>query len=179
MGNFLEKIDSIRDAYKAGFYEPALALALTIPDICANVEQPTEESVTKRYIDWCNTHIFTGQATDIDVKFTGAALYQLRCHFLHNGDSEIFKNDGRPWTQVDIREFDLMEPKDGSGTGLMFQIMTFKDTDTGEIIYKAKTNLRYIIDIICDCAEEFYDSWPNKSDFDDHVVNLLKYSSKL
>ena len=61
----------------------------------------------------------------------------------------------------------------------MFQIMTFKDTDTGEIIYKAKTNLRYIIDIICDCAEEFYDSWPNKSDFDDHVVNLLKYSSKL
>lgn len=178
MGSFLEKIESIRDAYKAGFYEPALALALTIPDICAKVEHPAEESVTRRYIDWCNAHIFTDHSTDTDVSFAGAALYQLRCHFLHNGDSEIFKNNGRTWTQVAFREFDLMEPKDGSGTELMFKIMTFKDTDTGEITYKAKMNLRYIIDIICDCAEEFYDSWLNKNDFDDHVVNLLKYSSK-
>ena len=175
MSDFLGKIDSVHDAYKARLFEPALALALTLPDICANIEYPTEKSVTKRYIDWCNSHIFAS-SSGADDEFTGAALYQLRCHFLHNGDDEIFKNNGETWTRVRINEFDLMEPKDSCGKELLLKISTMKDTDTGEITYKAKMNLRYIIDLICDSAEEFYDSWTNKSDFDDHVVNLLEYN---
>ena len=106
MGSFLEKVDSVRKALKAGLYEPALALALTLPDICSIIEYPAEKSVTKRYIDWCDCHIFTNQSTDSDIEFTGAALYQLRCHFLHSGDNAIFKNTGTIWTLVKINEFD-------------------------------------------------------------------------
>ena len=177
MGDFLGKINSIHAAYEAGLYEPALALALTLPDICSKVEYPNEEHVTKRYIEWCDAHIFTETPTDPDVAFTGAALYQLRCHFLHNGDNDIFKDTGATWTQVNINEFDLMEPKDGSGIELLHRIETWKDTDTGNITYKAKMNLRFIIDALCDSAEDFYYSWQNKDEFDDHVVKLLKYST--
>ena len=176
MGSFLEKVDSVRKALKAGLYEPALALALTLPDICSIIEYPAEKSVTKRYIDWCDCHIFTNQSTDSDIEFTGAALYQLRCHFLHSGDNAIFKNTGTIWTLVKINEFDLMEPKEGLGTELMSRIETWKDIDTGEVTYIAKMNLRFILDAICDSAEDFYDSWPNKNAFDDHIVNILKYS---
>lgn len=59
----------------------------------------------------------------------------------------------------------------------MLKIETWKDTDTGDITYKAKMNMQYIIDLICNASEEFYDSWQEKDDFDDHVVNILSYSS--
>ena len=62
MGNFLEKIESVRDAFKAGLYEPALALALTLPDICAKIEHQSMSSA-RGYIEWCDAHIFTSQST--------------------------------------------------------------------------------------------------------------------
>ena len=178
MGNFLEKIESVRDAFKAGLYEPALALALTLPDICAKIEHQSMSSA-RGYIEWCDAHIFTSQSTDSDVSFTGAALYQLRCSFLHNGDNTIYKNEGKTWKDVKIQVFELMKPKNEHRNELMLKIETWKDTDTdtGDITYKAKMNMQYIIDLICNASEEFYDSWQEKDDFDDHVVNILSYSS--
>lgn len=174
--DFLDKIESIRTAFKNGLYEPALALALTIPDICGTIEYPGEK-VTKRYIEWCDNNIFTDPPSDPEVSFTGAALYQLRCHFLHNGDNGIFKDQGEKWAQVPINEFCLMEPKEGATSELMLSISTFEDKDTGEKSYKAIMNMRYLINLICDSAEEYYDSRQKKEDFDDHVVHIMKYSS--
>ena len=46
-----EYVREIRSAISNHLYYPALALALTLPDVCGNVEYP-ESSVFDRYTKW-------------------------------------------------------------------------------------------------------------------------------
>lgn len=181
MSQFLEKIDAVRKAYELELYEPALALALTLPDICSAIENPTVTKVTERYIDWSNKHIFYENPTNVDENFAGAALYQLRCHFLHSGDSGLYKNTGDPTTRVYISEFELMKPKKNEeGVGeLLIQASVWMDDQTQERSFSVKMGIRYIIEEICNAAEEFYDSWNDKAAFDDHVVSFTEYSTEI
>ena len=179
MSTFEYKVQSVRKAFNTGLYESALALALTLPDICAIIEYPNITLVGERYIKWSNSHIFIDNPSNVNENFAGAALYQLRCNFLHSGSSDIHKNSGSPTGQVYIKHFSLMKPKvnkEGSGE-LLVQAAVLKDTDTQEEIYAVKMNLRYIIEQICDTAELFYEGWGNKSDFDDHTVEFSDYGA--
>lgn len=45
----LEKVKDVKLALKGGAYQSALALALTLPDICGQIEYPNEKSVGERY----------------------------------------------------------------------------------------------------------------------------------
>ncbi len=181
MDRFENKLKAVRKAYEEGLYEPALALALTLPDICAAIEFPNIEYVGERYIKWSNSHIFSENPSNINENFAGAALYQLRCNFLHSGNSDIYKDTGNPNARVVIKKFDLMLPKENDeGVGeLLLQTMTWKDDQTQEETYTVKMNLRHIVDEICYAASAFYEGWSNKSDFDDHSVCFLEYGSRI
>ena len=48
---FCNKISEIRKALKLELYNCALALALTLPDVCGKVEFPNA-GVSKRYKEW-------------------------------------------------------------------------------------------------------------------------------
>lgn len=75
----------------------ALALALTLPDICGKAEYPKKKS-RERYIDWYQENIGdyekgvsesdTPELADLPY-MSGELLYQLRCSFLHSGDTDI------------------------------------------------------------------------------------------
>ncbi len=177
MSAFENKIEAIRKAYTAGLYEPALALALTLPDICAEIEYPNIDKVGERYIKWSNNHIFQDNPSNEKENFSGAALYQLRCHFLHNGNSDMFKDKGNVDARVNISKFELMLPKEGDSKQreLLIRAMTWKDANAQNEYYTVKMNIRNLIDEICYAASEFYENWLNKGDFEDHSIQLLKY----
>lgn len=181
MSAFENKIQSIREAYKNGLYEPALALALTLPDICGAIKYRSDE-VGYRYIKWSNDHIFLEDPSNKGENFAGAALFQLRCSFLHNGDEQIYKDtfkDKNKYKNVYIKYFELMKPKSGEeGIGeLLSRAEVRRDSVTKEEFYTVKMNIRKIIDEICNAAESFYEGWKNKSDFEDHVVVFQDYNT--
>lgn len=101
----IEKISSIRQALECGCYIPALALALTLPDICGQIEYPGmvdnkgHRLVGKQYEtwfdDWVN-HWYADHTGFIDEGrkanspyFNGKMCYDLRCSLLHSGNSDI------------------------------------------------------------------------------------------
>lgn len=66
----------------AGAQHSALALALTLPDICGSIEYPNEGKVGVRYRNWCDTW---GRMLAV----SGADCYALRCAYLHSGSEEF------------------------------------------------------------------------------------------
>jgi hypothetical protein len=89
-------VRDIHGAVDAGALYSALALALTIPDICGAIEYPTEPVANRRYRawfdDWCGFH---------QSQMTAADCWALRCTYLHlareqfEGDAAAFAALGR------------------------------------------------------------------------------------
>ncbi|PEX91821.1 hypothetical protein [Bacillus cereus] len=71
-------------------YLSALALTLTLPDICGKIAYPEIKGVGKRYAQWYNEYIHKFEnpdgMEDVD-RFDGEAVYKLHCNFLHDGSS--------------------------------------------------------------------------------------------
>ena len=73
----------------------ALTLALTLPDICASLEDPGPHKTRSRYVRWSRTWIephFTsdyGGSLGAVVLITAEDLFRLRCSLIHSGSSEI------------------------------------------------------------------------------------------
>ena len=76
-------------------YISALALALTIPDICRKAEYPDEKSSKKRYMDWYDTYIgvvYKGALTSDSSSLpyvSSEIIYSLRCSLLHQGTPNV------------------------------------------------------------------------------------------
>ena len=93
-----KKTVNIEQSLKSNCHLAALALALTLPDICGKAEYPHEKSSKKRYVDWYQENIWyyeknisTSESSELaDLPYmSGELLYQLRCSFLHSGDTDI------------------------------------------------------------------------------------------
>lgn len=71
----------------------ALSLALTLPDICGKLENPSYSS-TKRYALWFDTYVldnysFTDLYGNLRIFLSGNDAYALRCAYLHGGEGDI------------------------------------------------------------------------------------------
>ena len=71
----------------------ALALALTLPDICGKAEYP-DDSIAARYIRWYNTYVGQYERPSdpygSDMPYTsGELIYNLRNSLLHQGTPNI------------------------------------------------------------------------------------------
>jgi hypothetical protein len=86
-------ISAARSAVSQENWYAALDLALTFPDICGSLEDPTK-GPTARYIAWFNTvmgpkysrKMFGGR---VEQFLSGEDCYALRCAFLHQGTMDI------------------------------------------------------------------------------------------
>jgi hypothetical protein len=116
-------VASVRASLEARFWYPALAMSLTLPDICGWLENPTTSS-KQRYIDWFErfmmkyygltkhdgssqdwfTQTFQRLNISSDPSFkipslftflTGADCYALRCAYLHEGSDDVTKQKAR------------------------------------------------------------------------------------
>lgn len=92
----LARIDEIEKSLENECYIAALALALTLPDICGKAEYPSEKCVRKRYTQWFDRYIDSYKKSqspyDADMPYlSGEVVYSLRNGFLHAGNPNIEK----------------------------------------------------------------------------------------
>lgn len=79
-------ISDIEKALDNGLYFIALQSTLTLPDICASLEDKTYSSLRERYETWFNTNVHTNEYID------GLQAWNFRCKMSHQGIS-AYSND--------------------------------------------------------------------------------------
>jgi hypothetical protein len=86
-------IVAVRAAVSSQNWYSALTLALTFPDICGYLENPSQGS-TARAVAWFNANMAPRYTRTMPGKFmhtflSGEDCYALRCAFLHEGSMDI------------------------------------------------------------------------------------------
>ncbi len=107
-------LDDLEKAVKGKAYFSALALALTLPDICGKIEYHNLDDRGK-YIKWFDEWIYqylkiptskvdAFEKYDELAKFDGEVCYALRCAYLHAGNFEL---NGNGKKNIKIDRFEL------------------------------------------------------------------------
>lgn len=106
-------VDSTRAAVNQSNWYAALAMALTLPDICGRIEEPTAKS-EPRFVSWYDRFLlarYQGHPGGTQHTFlSGSDCYALRCAFLHQGELGI--NDQR--AREALEHFQFTAPRLGS-----------------------------------------------------------------
>ncbi|KJJ69480.1 hypothetical protein [Clostridium sp. FS41] len=99
----IKKIGSIKKAIECECYLPALSLALTLPDICGQIEYPDfvndegDRQGARQYKTWYDNHVrplyYINHEDAPAFQFDGALCYALRCALLHEGNFELKDRD--------------------------------------------------------------------------------------
>lgn len=187
----LEKIKDIKLALVNDSYLSALALSLTLPDICGKIEYPHfkydngKRNVGKQYAtwfdNWVNHYYADPRGWTIDYEkakypiFTGEMCYSLRCAFLHDGNSDIDN-----WGDKEDKDFYyLYEFRLGLGGADQTGVYWENHTKDIKKITKTKTvtiNIDTLSKNICQSAEKYYqENEPNL--FKDHKIKLIDFNS--
>ena len=163
-------IDEINTALEHDCYFAALALALTLPDICGKAEYP-EAGVTKRYIDWYNETVrYTQKCPSIHNQETsmpylsGEVVYNLRNSFLHQGNPNIeVEKIHAEENKVDQFTLRLQEKNQFD---IYADAASVTETFAGnQSLGKEKrytVNVRRLCMILTRCAEGYYNEFPEK-----------------
>lgn len=172
-------VNDIRCSLKNKCYFTALALALTLPDICGMAEYP-DKSVTERYIEWYDKYLgaYMAQGKDnmgvTDPWLSGEVVYNLRNTYLHQGNPGILSDKVKEKAnQLDKFIFFL-------GDGTVLQTVTLNieagTQKTGKITYKVMTvDITYLCDSICDCALWYYENNREKFKFSFNVITQEEF----
>lgn len=197
--NMLNRIKEIRDCLEKGFYEAALALSLTLPDICGIVESPPGTGVGERYRNWIKNHVDSTVLgnpvfsavnvlgfvpNDIET-LTADDIYNLRCSFLHSGDDDIKSDCINEFKLVKPGSMTIKAPIHPIGELLPEELLKRKDEtqevscgyrcetrpENGQIVHKVCLDIKFLCDMLCDFAEKYYKSKPEGA-FDEHKWTL-------
>ena len=159
----LRKIAEIEKALEAELYNCALALALTLPDICGKVEFSNIGN-KKRYKDWFSSYAlpyFTVEVTKLPSKeiveytlLSAEECWALRCAFLHAGNYDV---ECVSLTNVHIHA----HKREGENYIHMTRDAQSADWDVIELCKK-----------LCLAAREYYLSIEDKTRFDLNEVRI-------
>ena len=167
----IDKIRDIEIALKNNSYLSALALSLTIPDICGKIEYPHfkdyrgKRNVGKQYAEWFDNWVNqyfadnTGWTKDYTKSkkpyFTGKMCYSLRCSFLHDGNSDI-----KDWGDLeDANNYYSYEFELAVGGADSFGLSWINQNSNNRKIMKTKilrVNIDKLCESICLAAENYY-----------------------
>ena len=164
---FLDKIYEVREALKQGLYNCALAMALTLPDICGKVEYPDKSSgySKERYTNWfkkyaepmftSDTVVVPDSAVTQHTILTEKECYALRCAVLHAGNYKL-----NP-ALADLKKIKIHVYKGSLDIKEYYIRMDeYVSWDCTELCGK-----------LCSAAEKYYEGIPDKTRFDiDEVV---------
>lgn len=192
----IEKIYAIEHALECKCYLPALALALTLPDICGQIEYPDlkkksgQRLIWKQYITWFNDwvgHWYAGPDGWIEdgkkaknPYFTGKMCYDLRCAFLHSGNADV--DDFGDLEDEENRysyNFELCT-NGGDSFGTVWETPQYGGNKTFKV-KNVRIDMEILCERLCNSAKKYYDSKGNKA-FIDHkitIVDLKKEVEKL
>lgn len=178
-------IDDINKALDNNAYFAALALALTIPDICGKAEYP-DASTGKRYKDWYNEYI--GQYEKCPCEecqknkqpyLSGEIVYSLRNSFLHQGTPNINNNDIKDINNR-IDEFILViEKKDdfdiyADASGITCDYVDDKCVENNR---SYRVNIRRLCMLLTLTAKRYYEE--NKERFNFFNYHIMDWDEEL
>ena len=162
-------IDDINKALDAEAYMSLLALALTLPDICAKAEYGDTLRNKERYIKWFDEYIGKyeicprEEGEECMPYLSGEVVYSLRNNVLHQGTPNIEKEKIKDKTnQIDKfilviekkKPFDIYADMSGVGSDLQ-----------GRSEREYRVNVRRLCLIICEVASHYYKKNLNRFDF--------------
>ncbi|MGY1707353.1 hypothetical protein ACI79C_22560 [Geodermatophilus sp. SYSU D00697] len=107
-------VQAVRAAVAQRNLYAALALALTLPDICGSIE-PGDDGSRRRYTGWWDKHVGAlyrhpvGAEAQEHVFMTGGDCYALRCALLHQGLDDVTAHRAR---EV-VERFHFVQPTAG------------------------------------------------------------------
>jgi len=161
----IEKIKDIEIAVENGAYFSALALALTLPDVCGKIAFPEERTKKDWYSKWydkyCGSSLPTGVSKNLPV-FDGKFCYCLRCSYLHSG---IVDND------VPINKFSFT--KNGCDFNCSVTYINSKVEKT--IVCEIKK----LCKLICIGVEWFIQEFENKKAIEDITISISDFHEVL
>lgn len=184
----LEKIHHINLAIKNKSYLSALALSLTLPDICGEIEYPDfkhdngRRNVGKQYKTWFDNWVaqyyadYKGWTADYTKAknpiFTGEMCYHLRCSFLHSGNSDI--KDWGPEKDADFDcsyEFNLAVGRVDSVSS-----SSFWENSRRKKTISVTVSIDSLCESICLAANKYYHE-KGPAPFEDHKINFVDFNS--
>jgi hypothetical protein len=153
-------------------------MALTLPDICGNVEFPNVHATGERYVSWCEKYLFNqGYIPSLVVDYSKPQeewervraiapemCYKLRCAFLHSGNLELNqrKNDAYPTFRLHISSTE----ENGIYTDSKLR-------DDNLAFNQLSLDIRKLAKVLCNAAKEYYNIHEPKEDFEDHDVQVV------
>jgi len=155
-------LDELKKTIDAGFYYSALTLALTLPDICSQLEYGA--SSRTNYINWIDSHMdkeafSVGFPNFEKVEFNGTICYALRCKVLHSISVDITTTDVYRKKHLEISELKLIKPGTIDGGTWKYHL------DNKNNIFTASIDTKYLCDIIYKTVLTFYNNG-HKADLD-------------
>ena len=160
----------IQNCLNSELYLAALAVSLTIPDMCGKAEYPRKGN-RDRYTQWYDyfvkakyRSIETSYSADMPY-LSGEVVYSLRCSFLHAGNPNIEKENIKN-TRCAIDKFELRLGKKllGDTSCVCYGV-------NGEICNREyQVNVRLLCTRLRDAAQEYYLANKGKFDFFDYGI---------
>lgn len=164
-------LNDIRKAYNAGALKAAFALALTLPDICGQIEYPNEDCGT-RYALWIDNYLEEPQKSTVfdlvisnnseikkEIVIDGKTYYRLRCTYLHSG-STILEKDGS-----DYPEFHFVTTSTEDEFIYANMLVSIKER---KILF---VDIRNEINKLLHSATEYYKT--HMSEFEKHKIEII------
>ncbi|MFH8610972.1 hypothetical protein ACH4D5_26200 [Streptomyces sp. NPDC018029] len=96
-----EFFDALGRAVSERNWYAALTLSLTLPDICAQAEQPGTQTSGRHYKAWVEKHLVPAYTRNVGyppvsmVFLSADDCYALRCALLHGGSADIESQKAR------------------------------------------------------------------------------------
>ena len=155
-------IEEVKKSIDNECFIAALALALTIPDICGKAKYP-KSGVGDRYIKWYDEYIGNEEKPQseysADMPYSsGELIYSLRNSMLHQGTPNVnASNIKEERCKVDEFVLTISDPTDNGISGVSY--------GKGLKIVKRmlKVNIIYLCNKLCKVANIYYNN--NKSRF--------------
>lgn len=97
---------AVRLAINCQNWYAALSIALTLPDICGGLENPSNKN-RDRYVDWFENYLGDKYSKQERVSLSGYDCYLLRCSYLHAGGEGI--NNAK--IEEALERFHFVEPE--------------------------------------------------------------------
>lgn len=183
---FIDRIEEIELNIKDERWQSALALSLTIPDICGAIAFPelirihrdgkvvlnkkgeTSRDIGKQYVTWYNTYAakyFKKRPDDEQPYLSGERCWQLRCEYLHQnkGFDNVKEN---PDTHFHL----------GINCGSTTCHLDEEEKD-GEITH-IRLDIKELCRRLCLAAREFYEENKDNEDFNLYntpVIDFIKW----
>lgn len=173
----LRLIEDINNALDHGAFFSALALALTLPDICGKARYPDEKSSKKRYIGWYDEYVgayeqYPGEEGQMPY-LSGEVVYSLRCSFLHQGTPNIEKEKISE-KNCKIDHFSLLieekNPFDIYGDEACLDQIQDYDGKTKTVTRSYQVSVRRLCMILTLCAQGYYKEAPDRFCFFDYEI---------